>query len=46
MPLGDVRWLLRATTAGWECPSPVCEYAQDWAWSWMADWSWRRHDTG
>jgi hypothetical protein len=32
--------VLLATRGGWECPSPVCEYSQDWAWSWMADWSW------
>ena len=25
---------------GLHCPK--CEYRRDWAWSWMADWSWRR----
>jgi hypothetical protein len=25
---------------GLHCPK--CDYRRDWAWSWMADWSWRR----
>lgn len=33
---GDI---LIATEAGLECPS--CDYMQGWAWSWMADNSWR-----
>lgn len=23
---------------GWTCPS--CDYTQNWAWEWMADWTW------
>lgn len=30
---------LIATPAGWVCPG--CEYTQNWAHPWMADWSWR-----
>lgn len=31
---------LLATAAGWRCLT--CDYTQDWAWTPMADWSWRR----
>jgi hypothetical protein len=31
---------LVATEAGWNCPA--CPYTQDWAYTWMADWTWRR----
>jgi hypothetical protein len=31
--------LLVATTNGWACSK--CDYTQDWAHSWTADWSWR-----
>lgn len=31
--------LLMATPAGWTCPQ--CDYTQDWAHGFMADWSWR-----
>ena len=38
--------LLIAEPAGWVCGRPgeqggPCGYTQDWAWPWMADWSWR-----
>ncbi len=33
---------LVATEAGWKCPDPNCDYTQDWAWSWMADWQWKK----
>ena len=33
------RGILRADRDGWHCPN--CDYRQGWAWSWMADWSWR-----
>jgi hypothetical protein len=36
----SAHYLLRAAAPGWECP--CCEYTQDWAHPWMADWSWRR----
>ena len=25
---------------GWRCLD--CDYTEEWAWAWMADWSWRR----
>lgn len=31
---------LTATVGGWVCPH--CDYRQDWAHAWMADWSWQR----
>lgn len=31
--------LLLATPSGWVCPD--CDYRQDWAHAFMADWSWR-----
>jgi hypothetical protein len=34
------RGILRATRDGWGCP--ICGCRQEWAWSWMADWSWQR----
>lgn len=37
--------VLVASAGGLECPSPVCEYAQDWAPAWMADETWRRRLT-
>lgn len=30
---------LKATRDGWRCPEG-CGYEQEWAWPWMADWSW------
>lgn len=30
--------VLIATVDGWRCP--YCNYQQDWALAWMADWSW------
>lgn len=35
----DGERVLVATTDGWICPS--CDYKQDWAHSWMANWKWR-----
>jgi hypothetical protein len=35
---------LVATKEGWVCPDPECDYTQDWAWNWMADWSWKKMD--
>jgi hypothetical protein len=35
------RGVLRAARGGWHCPN--CDYRQEWALSWMADWSWRRY---
>jgi putative ribosome biogenesis GTPase RsgA len=32
------RCILEANPHGWECPS--CGFKQNWAWSWMADWTW------
>lgn len=29
--------VLIATTNGWVCPHPGCDYTQNWAWSFMAD---------
>lgn len=34
------RAVLIATVAGWRCPK--CVYTQNWAHSFMADWSWQR----
>jgi hypothetical protein len=34
------REILRATAGGWHCPK--CTYRQNWAHSFMANWSWRR----
>lgn len=31
--------VLVATTAGWTCPD--CDYTQNWATAWMANWAWR-----
>lgn len=38
----DCRKVLIATPSGWMCPQ--CDYTQDWAHSWMLDWSWKKHD--
>ena len=38
------RRALVATTEGWRCPDPECDYTQDWAHSWMMDWSWKKMD--
>lgn len=32
--------VLVATSDGWVCP--YCDYRQDWAHAWMADWSWTK----
>lgn len=32
---------LIAAEGGWRCASDTCDYRQDWAHSFMADWSWR-----
>lgn len=32
--------VLIATTEGWRCE--VCDYTQDWAHNFMADWSWTK----
>jgi hypothetical protein len=32
--------LLTATSDGWRCRT--CDYRLDWAWHFMADWSWRK----
>ena len=32
--------LLVASVEGWKCPS--CDYTQDWAHDFMADWSWKK----
>jgi hypothetical protein len=37
---GDGR--LVATAGGWRCSDPACQYHQEWAWSWMADGSWKQ----
>jgi hypothetical protein len=37
----NCRGILQATHDGWHCWN--CDYRQGWAWSWMADWSWRHH---
>jgi hypothetical protein len=37
---GCGRCALHVARDGLHCPK--CEYRRDWAWSWMADWSWRR----
>lgn len=37
--------VLRATEGGWvcdECAEFGRVYSQDWAWLWMADWSWKK----
>jgi hypothetical protein len=36
---GGIR--LIAAEDGWRCASDDCNYRQDWAHSFMADWSWR-----
>jgi len=33
---------LIAARDGWHCASDTCDYRQDWAHAFMADWSWRR----
>jgi hypothetical protein len=33
---------LHASNDGWHCSTPGCDYAQDWAHSWMADDNWRK----
>jgi hypothetical protein len=35
---GDYQGRLVATKDGWHCEG--CDYTQDWAHSWMADWGW------
>ena len=37
---GNCRNDLVATPAGWTCPTEGCGYKQDWAHTFMADWSW------
>lgn len=37
----NCRETLVATESGWICPASACTYTQDWAWPFMADWSWR-----
>lgn len=32
---------LIATRHGWYCPYRPCSYTQEWAWRWMADWTWK-----
>lgn len=32
---------LIAAENGWRCASQACDYRQDWAHEFMADWSWR-----
>lgn len=34
---------IRLITAedGWHCASQACDYRQDWAYAFMADWSWQ-----
>lgn len=39
---GPYQPVLEATPAGWVCNWKGCDYTQDWAHPWMADWSWRR----
>jgi len=34
-------FVLIAEPAGWVCLD--CDYTQNWAHEWMADWSWRTH---
>jgi len=42
---GCCRCALHVARDGLHCPK--CDYQRDWAWSWMADWSWRcRWDEG
>lgn len=36
----ECREVLRATPRGWVCPG--CDYRQEWAHSFMADWTWTR----
>jgi len=36
----NCREVLRATSDGWVCPK--CGHRQDWAHSFMVDWSWKR----
>lgn len=33
---------LIAAEDGWHCASDTCDYRQDWAHAFMADWSWKR----
>ena len=33
---------LFAMNDGWHCMSPKCQYTQQWAWTWMANWSWKK----
>jgi len=33
---------LIAAEDGWHCASDTCDYRQDWAHAFMANWSWRR----
>jgi hypothetical protein len=33
--------VLLASPWGWDCPDGDCEYTQDWAHLWMANWAWR-----
>ena len=33
--------ILQASNEGWRCRNR--DYRQDWAWSFMADWSWQDH---
>jgi hypothetical protein len=40
----DGEGVLLATADGWVCL--FCDYTQDWAHAWMADWRWRQIQTG
>jgi hypothetical protein len=44
-PLPHPGRALEATPDGWRCPGRdgggPCDYTQDWAHGWMADWSWQ-----
>jgi hypothetical protein len=37
----DVQSVLVARENGWRCGHPGCTYTQDWAFRFMADWSWK-----
>lgn len=40
----DVQSVLVAQDNGWHCGHPDCGYTQDWAFRYMADWSWKPAD--
>jgi len=35
---------LVATSDGWHCPDPACDYAQNWAHEWMGNNAWKEFD--